>query len=463
MVRIGNAVRSAAAWRGPVRHRPSSSLMYDEFVRRPSVPLAVRILTRDNDPDRAWAVFEQIVASEADVGVPFYQAMMTFCRRRMPSKAPDVMYTVVERDVPTCDGLFCMFLAACQCMRPIPVDAVLDVYSRSGLRSHNALFGVAHICRLALRPASALFLIFDAIEYEVVFSDRLLSVLAACCAESTCPEGANAAEVIMDMLRARQIAPYSNHPAFGNLVKALLAQNRLDSALGILSLMDSIGVPPSARTFTHVLLALAKGDRVSEAISVFRTMLDRNVDVAVPAFASLVAACGRCSKLSDLRVLHQHSENRALLQNEMVANAFASTFAKAGLVYEALDVFQDMVDDGLEVDAVSMVSLIAACAERFYMSNLQTLHQYARNRRLMKRNRVASAFVSAYMLCGDLEASERVFRTKHSWCTKRHRTAAQEPAQPEITSARKTTVERENEYRQLRSVFVWNAIRRWTW
>lgn len=289
----------------------------------------------------ATSVFHRILDSGIPLRSPFFQSMLSFCKRHFPSKAPSVLHAAVSRDVPVCDMMFCTFLGACQKTSPPLLRQALDLYARCGLRSHEVIFGVANICRLSKSPSSALFLVTDAVHSSVEFSERLLSIFAVCCAESQCPQAADTAEQLFDLLRQNVIAPQHNQQLFANLMTALLAQHRFEQAVNALKLMDSIGTPPSWQIYTHVLFMMAKAGRITQAMSLFLRMTSHNVHIDAPVFSTLVSACGRQRDASSIAVLHEYAHAKGWLSlNDFIVSAFVSAYDHCGQLDAAKTVFE---------------------------------------------------------------------------------------------------------------------------
>ncbi|XXQ30817.1 Pentacotripeptide-repeat region of PRORP domain-containing protein [Plasmodiophora brassicae] len=230
---------------------------------------------------------------------------------------------------------------------PPRLSDVLALYAKCGLRSHNAIYSVAHVCRASNRPGSALALVRDSIHYQVDVTEKLLSMFAACCAEGHSPDAADTAEHLLRLIRHGRIAPHRNRQTFGNLVKALVSQNRVDAACNVIPLMDAILLPPSEQIFTHILSALSNADRVTQGMAVFRTMVQRNVIVVAPVLVSFVAACGRCSDRPAIEILQQYARQHALLDNDIVVCAFVSAYDRCGHLDEAERVFGERAKEAV--------------------------------------------------------------------------------------------------------------------
>ncbi|CEO95652.1 hypothetical protein PBRA_004378 [Plasmodiophora brassicae] len=439
---------------GARRSLPSSA--YDAFVRAPSVPGAVRVLKADPDPHRGWSAFQHVLhAYGLKPRIPFYQAMMMFCRDHMPGKAPDVLRAAVDRGIAVNDTLFCTFGSACRLVDPPLCRDVVDLYARCGPRSHNVIACVATICRIAKQPALALPLVDDAIGNNVGFSEMLTSTFAVCCAEAQTSTGANVAQTLLGLMRSGRVPAFPDNQAiYGNLIKALLSQGRPGAAVDVLSLMDDLGLPPSFITCTNLLSSLVASGRLSHAMVVFDRMLGFSVPVDGRTFVTLIGACKRALDATSLRRLYDHARrgDPALWRDDFVVCSFVSAFDACDDVGTAESIFQTrsnvsvptapifnammtayirerdgdprdylskgmslfeaMVAGNVPVDKRALSALVSACRRGSDIAPVKRLHEYARaTASLLDDEFVLSAFISAYADCNDVNAAEDVFKT----------------------------------------------------
>ncbi|XXQ34223.1 DYW domain-containing protein [Plasmodiophora brassicae] len=325
---------------------------------------AIRALRDEDDADRGWQRFQAVLESRADVDVRLFQSMLTFCGRHAPAKAPSVLAACVSRGVPVSDALFKAFLRACLKADPPRLDDVLQQYAACGPRTPDTIFTVALACLDAKRPAPALSLVPDVVTNAVPLTEPLAYVLAASCAACRAmPAAADAADTLVDLIPAAGGA-IRNPQVFSDLVRALLAHKRLDKALGVVRLMEtSVDLPPTDAIYRRVLVAAAGADRVDDALRLYRTMLQRRMQVAMPAVLALVAACARCGDVDAVRALHLYVTDpsaTAALNGSAVA-AFAGAYARCGT-----------------------------------LDDLRALHQFARDHDLMRHGGVVGAFVDAF-------------------------------------------------------------------
>lgn len=422
------------------REQPAYRPFY-RFMRQPTAVEGVRRLTVENDPDLAWQIFDRVAWTNMDVQPDgrFYHAMLMCCKRCMPGKAPAVLDVAIRRDVPVDDDLFSAFIDGCSTASPPLVSVVLERYSKYGPRSHRVMSNVARFCRQARQPSAALFLLSDALSNDVLVSDRLLSTLAACCAEAQCPEAADTADHLLDLIRSKRISSHRNPRVFVDLAETFLSQKRLDRIVPMLDVMESGGVPVPPRLYATLLSSFAEHDRVSEGLFVFQKM----VDPGPGELSALIAAAGRCLELSALVSLHQHVQekvNDELASALIVAysdcdrldlaervfhdrcnvgapgratfNAVLDAYARHGLHQQALATFGQLKSAPVKSNQKTLALLLRSSSYAADLAGANAiLHEFARTWDVRPNQEGTKYMIDLYGKAGDLDAAEKLATT----------------------------------------------------
>lgn len=351
-----------------VQSRRTDAPLFMQFMHAPSVPRAVAALKYEGDPVHGWTMFRVVVGSpDMKPGTPFFQTMMTFCRKHLQTKAPAVLDVAASRGARICDALFGAFLGACLLAKPPLLHDALERYAKWGPRTHNVIYTLAHICRLSNEPRLALPLVSDAVENQVEFTEKLLLMLVGCCSEDRSAAGADAAERLLDLIQSKRIPSYRSRLLFSNLLSVILEHNRLHPASVVLSVMDSIGLPPLQEAYAAVLLSLAQDDRAHQALELFHTMVTRKINVDAVPLARLFTSLGHCRMLSSVKSLHAYAR-----------------------------------DKGLQVHRGVISALVDAYGHCRCVASVHALNDIARTRSYWNADDVIAAFASAYGHCCDL-------------------------------------------------------------
>ncbi|CEO95112.1 hypothetical protein PBRA_003878 [Plasmodiophora brassicae] len=379
---------------------------FQEFMTSSDVSVrrAINCLSAERDPVRAWAVFRRVHDSGARPDVRFYQSMMTFCLRCLPTKAPVILMAAASRRVRICDALLGTFLGACQSARPPMLREAFAFYDKFGAGSDYALHKMAELCRSAGRQDAALGLVLEAVNQRVALSEKSLSLFALCCAEARSPAGASVAEQIVALMLSRHMPAYRNRGMFVNLLNAMLAQGRVESAVNVLPAMEFAGVYASPTIYGMVIKALSSDERHAElAYDVFHIMVHRNMRRDPALVALVIETCGRAGRLCAVYGIHQHVREIALADNEEVVvalitvygqlghlglaerlfrianksgtpgaavfSAMITAYGHHGLLDQALQVFRDMKYEGRDPDQVTLHGLLTACSNAGHVAS----------------------------------------------------------------------------------------------
>ncbi|CEP03948.1 Pentacotripeptide-repeat region of PRORP domain-containing protein [Plasmodiophora brassicae] len=333
-----------------VHHRARLVGPLDDFSRRPTRQLAAHLLRQDLDPHRGWAVFRRAVDSGLTCDRSFFCRALEYCRRRLPSKAPDVLREALCKgvDVDDDDRLFCLFLSSCKAAGAPVLRDTLDLYRRCGPRTHDVIVALGNLCRAWNAPGAALPLLSDALDNNVPISESLLSMMAACCAESRSALGAATAKRIVDDERVP--LAYPQRGIYRDLCLALLSQGEFDAAMQALALMDQVGLPPTGHVYAAIIKALSSAGRLDRALDVFRQMVARRCPTPSPSLLATLITCSCAAPVRHhdndddqqyLDTLRAYVDQRSLLDvDPAVANAFIVAYGACGRVQDAELVFE---------------------------------------------------------------------------------------------------------------------------
>jgi len=121
---------------------------------------------------------------------------------------------------------------------------------------------------------------------------------------------------------------------------------------------------------------------------------------------SLVDFYAKCQMNRDARYVFETISDR-----DVVAwNSIISAFSHNGSAYEALELFHQMRMGSVLPDAVTLVSVLSACASLNALQVGSSFHAYAVKRGLLSSNvYVGTALLTFYAKCGDAESARVIF------------------------------------------------------
>ncbi|GAA0169660.1 hypothetical protein LIER_24095 [Lithospermum erythrorhizon] len=221
------------------------------------------------------------------------------------------------------------------------------------------------------------------------------------------------------------IKGYSLHPPFENSVK-------------LFSLMRNRGIWPDEFTLTPLLKACANireltlGQGVQKIVFVLGFWRFGCIRVSV---VELYCECG---KMDDAwKVFDEMSHRDVIIWNLMLHgycrigdvgtgfvlfrrmgertvvswNTMISGLALSGRDKEALGLFNEMCDEGLEPDEASIVTILPVCARSGEVEIGRWIHSYVKSKELYRSFvSIGNALVDFYCKCGDLENAFAVFQ-----------------------------------------------------
>ncbi|CBI39775.3 unnamed protein product, partial [Vitis vinifera] len=173
---------------------------------------------------------------------------------------------------------------------------------------------------------------------------------------------------------------------------------------------------PETFVWNSCLKALAEGDSPIDAIMLFYRL--RQYDVCPDTFtcSSVLRACLNLLDLSNGRILHGVVEKVGFRSwTSMIAG-----YVQCGKAKEAIHLFAKMEEAGVKCNEVTVVAVLAACADLGALDLGMRIHEYS-NRHGFKRNvRISNTLIDMYVKCGCLEEACKVFeemeeRTVVSW------------------------------------------------
>ncbi|XXQ37470.1 DYW domain-containing protein [Plasmodiophora brassicae] len=437
------AARAVARAFARVGRRPPGLRYMDAatIMERPSVPQAMRLLQDGCDPAHGWAVFQRVLCSQHVLDPAFFEQMLQFCQRYDPSRVVDVMNVAVSRgglSPQAIDTLFSAFLVASHKAKPPPVAYAFELYSKHDVlhTSTTALNGLVSLCRVANDASSAFPLLDDALKRNLTIGPDLFASFALCCAESGSAQGADVAEKMLDDDVSTQIRFPRQHAPFGHLVQVLIAHHRLESAVRVLDVMETLTIPNRDRqaAVQKVLVALAKATHVPLMMLVFRAM---KVGAVPGVLSAMITAAGRAFDGTAVATLHRYASETGMLGSDPIVTrlmssyelcmnldacdelfrgaasapaytAMIAAYSNHGLLDKAIATFGAMQEARLRPTKETLLALLSGCRKVADLERAQAiLADFARTWQIHPGHVHANCMVDLYARVDDLDAAER--------------------------------------------------------
>ncbi|KAG1371752.1 pentatricopeptide repeat-containing protein, chloroplastic [Cocos nucifera] len=196
------------------------------------------------------------------------------------------------------------------------------------------------------------------------------------------------------------------------LLKALALADEAEEALFLFQEMGRAGVPPDSFTYSHALKACIASsshpslafDRVRQIHGhIFRHGFESTIYVAT----TLVDCYAKLGYV----LYSQRVFDRMLERNVVSWSAMIACYAKNERPLDALELFREMMlrDHDAIPNAVTMVSVLQACAGLAALGQGRLIHAYVLRRGLDSIIPVVNALIAMYAKCGSLGTAYRVF------------------------------------------------------
>lgn len=201
--------------------------------------------------------------------------------------------------------------------------------------------------------------------------------------------------------------PYPDSFMYGVLIKCNVWCQLLDAAIDLYHRLVSEKTQISKFVFPSVLRACAGSrDHLNVGRKVHGRIIKSGVDDDAVIETSLLCMYGQTGNLSDAgKVFDEMPERDIVAWSTLVSSCLENVE-----VVEALRIFKCMVDDdGVEPDAVTMISVIEGCAELGCLRIARSVHGQITRKMFDFDETICNSLLTMYSKCGDLLSAERVF------------------------------------------------------
>ncbi|KAJ7953876.1 Pentatricopeptide repeat-containing protein [Quillaja saponaria] len=166
------------------------------------------------------------------------------------------------------------------------------------------------------------------------------------------------------------------------------------------------GLLPNSVTTASLLSACADLGNSSMGRSLHALGFKLDLDNDIPVRNALVHMYAKCRLIRDARCIFETT-----LEKDVVFwNSIISGYARTGSAYEALELFQEMRSESFAPDAVTLVSVLRACASLGALELGSSFHAFSvKNSLLSSSIYVGTALLNFYAKCGDAISARMIF------------------------------------------------------
>ncbi|CAO1948504.1 unnamed protein product [Urochloa humidicola] len=203
-----------------------------------------------------------------------------------------------------------------------------------------------------------------------------------------------------------------------SMISAFAQRGMWDDALRFLAGMQADGVSPNKVTIISLLSACGHGQAVDRGQWVYGQLSKYGIEADVDIGNALISMYAKCGCMSDALEAFKAMPARNTKSWNMLIDGFVQNQKHK----EALTMFEEMLSNGFNLDAVTLVTVLSACTQLGDLQQGRNLHSYIRSREVYCDTILMNSLINMYSKCGDMAAAEMVFQTMKqrdvvSWTT----------------------------------------------
>uniref|UniRef100_K3XRN3 Pentacotripeptide-repeat region of PRORP domain-containing protein n=1 Tax=Setaria italica TaxID=4555 RepID=K3XRN3_SETIT len=220
------------------------------------------------------------------------------------------------------------------------------------------------------------------------------------------------ARKVFEEMRERDVVSWTS------MISAFAQRGMWDDALRFLSQMQADGIFPNKVTIISLLSACGHGQAVDRGQWVYDQLSEYGIEADVDIGNALISMYMKCGCMSDALEAFKVMPSR----NTKSWNTLIDGFVQNQKHKEALTMFEEMLSNDFNPDAVTLVSVLSACTQLGDLQQGRNLHSYIKSRRISCDTILTNSLINMYAKCGDMVAAEVVFQAMKqrdvvSWTT----------------------------------------------
>lgn len=207
------------------------------------------------------------------------------------------------------------------------------------------------------------------------------------------------AECLFDRLERKSVSSW-------NALISGCAQNGDSSkALEIYFKMTYSGIEPDSVSIGSLILVCDHLKSQSHGKEIHCFVLRKGLERDLFISTSLISLYFSCEIPIHAQVLFDHMGKRELVS----WNAIIAGYSQNRLPCAALDIFRQMVSDGIQPKEITLVAVLGAISQLSALRLGQEAHCFALKGHLMKDSLVSCSIIDMYAKSGTIESSQKVF------------------------------------------------------
>lgn len=171
---------------------------------------------------------------------------------------------------------------------------------------------------------------------------------------------------------------------------------------------------PNSYTLAFVMKACSIVLAFWEGMQIHSHAYKHGLDSSMFVQNALLNFYAKCEEIDYARSVFDEIPDK----NLVVRSTMISGYARVGLVNEALELFREMQEVGIEPDEVTMVSVISAFAKAGALDLGRWVHAFIERKKIKFDLELGTALIDMYAKCGQIERARNVFNEMEEKDTK---------------------------------------------
>ncbi|OVA09774.1 Pentatricopeptide repeat [Macleaya cordata] len=189
------------------------------------------------------------------------------------------------------------------------------------------------------------------------------------------------------------------------MISGLVQNDRADEALDVFYRMLKSGAIPSSTTIATALAACAQVGSLRQGKSIHGYFVRQRMQVDIAVQNSLVNMYAKCDHLEQSWVVFERMRDKDVV----TWNAIVAGFAQEGNLYKAFLLFNEMRMACQRPDAITVVSLLQACASLGALHQAKWIHNFVIRNGVGPCISIDTALIDMYSKCGVIDTAQKCF------------------------------------------------------
>ncbi|KDP34853.1 hypothetical protein JCGZ_09141 [Jatropha curcas] len=209
-----------------------------------------------------------------------------------------------------------------------------------------------------------------------------------------------------DACKLFKTMPETSVVTWNGMIAGYVQNGFMKEASSLFSEMICAGVQPDSITFASFLPSIIESASLKQGKEIHGYILRHCVNLDLFLESALMDIYFKCRDVKMARNIF----NQSTIIDIVVCTAMISGYVLNGLNNDALGVFRLLLEEKMSPNAVTLASVLPACAGLANLKLGKELHAYILKNGFDRKCHVGSAIVDMYAKCGRLELAHQIFK-----------------------------------------------------